>query len=64
MKATGEVMGIGTTLEEALLKGTRSLEIGVNHLYHHKFDNMTDTELYDYIAQFRDDNLFAIAELL
>ena len=64
MKATGEVMGIGTTLEEALLKGTRSLEIGVNHLYHHKFDNMTDAELYDYIAQFRDDNLFAIAELL
>ncbi len=64
MKATGEVMGIGSTLEESLLKGTRSLEIGVNHLYHHKFDNMTDAELYEYIGQFRDDNLFAIAELL
>ncbi len=64
MKATGEVMGIGSTLEESLLKGTRSLEIGVNHLYHHKFDNMTDAELRDYIAEFRDDNLFAIAELL
>ncbi len=64
MKATGEVMGIGATLEESLLKGTRSLEIGINHLYHHKFDNMTDDELREYIAQFRDDNLFAIAELL
>ncbi len=64
MKATGEVMGIGSTLEESILKGTRSLEIGVNHLYHNKFDNMTDDELRNYIAEFRDDNLFAIAELL
>ena len=64
MKATGEVMGIGSTLEESLLKGTRSLEIGVNHLYHHKFDNMSDDELRTYIGEFRDDNLFAIAELL
>ena len=64
MKATGEVMGIGSTLEESLLKGTRSLEIGVNHLYHNKFDNMSDDELRTYISEFRDDNLFAIAELL
>ena len=64
MKATGEVMGIGSTLEESLLKGTRSLEIGVNHLYHNKFDNMSDDELRSYIGEFRDDNLFAIAELL
>ena len=64
MKATGEVMGIGSNLEECLLKGIRSLEIGVNHLYHHKFDDMSDNELKDYIKEFRDDNLFAIAELL
>ena len=64
MKATGEVMGIGSTLEESLLKGTRSLEIGVNHLYHNKFDNMSDDELRTYIREFRDDNLFAIAELI
>ncbi len=64
MKATGEVMGIGSTLEESLLKGTRSLEIGVNHLYHNKFDNMSDDELRSYISEFRDDNLFAIAELI
>ncbi len=64
MKATGEVMGIGSTLEESLLKGIRSLEIGVNHLYHSKFDNMSDNELREYISEFRDDNIFAIAELL
>lgn len=64
MKATGEVMGIGSNLEECLLKGIRSLETGVNHIYHHKFDNMTDAELKAYISEFRDDNIFAIAELL
>ena len=64
MKATGEVMGIGTNLEEALLKGIRSLEIGANHLYLPKFDNMTQTELLDYIREFRSDNIFAIAKLM
>ena len=64
MKATGEAMGIGANLEEALLKGIRSLEIGANHIYHAKFDNMTNEELLEYITQFRDDNIFAIAELL
>ncbi|MBE6788305.1 MAG: carbamoyl-phosphate synthase large subunit [Ruminococcaceae bacterium] len=63
MKATGEVMGIGSNLEEALLKGTRSLEIGVSHIYHAKFDNMSKEDLFDYIKEFRSDNLFAIAEL-
>ena len=63
MKATGEIMGIGANLEECLLKGVRSLEIGVYHLYHSKFDNMTTEALWDYIKEFRDDNLFAIAEL-
>ncbi len=64
MKATGEVMGIGSNLEECLLKGIRSLEVGVNHLYHSKFDNMSNDELKAYISEFRDDNIFAIAELL
>ncbi|MBQ6890158.1 MAG: carbamoyl-phosphate synthase large subunit [Oscillospiraceae bacterium] len=64
MKATGEVMGIGSTLEECLLKGIRSLEIGVNHIYLSKFDNMSDQEIMDYISSFRDDNIYAIAELL
>ncbi len=64
MKATGEVMGIGANLEEALLKGIRSLEIGANHIYLSKFDNMSEAELLDYISEFRSDNIFAIAELI
>ena len=64
MKATGEVMGIGSNLEECLLKGIRSLEIGAHHLYLPKFDHMSVDELLDYIKEFRSDNIFAIAELI
>ena len=64
MKATGEVMGIGATLEECMLKSVRSLEIGVCHLYMAKFNDKSTDELYDYIKDFRDDNIFVISELL
>ena len=64
MKATGEVMGIGSNLEECMLKSVRSLETGVCHLYMPKFDKMTDGELFRYISVFRDDNIYAITELL
>ena len=64
MKATGEVMGIGSNLEECLLKAVRSLEIGVNHIYMPKFDGKSAEELLSYVSEFRDDNLYAIAQLL
>ena len=64
MKATGEVMGIGSNLEECLLKSVRSLEIGCCHFYLPKFDMLSIDELKEYILEFRDDNIFAIAELL
>ena len=64
MKATGEVMGIGANLEECLLKSVRSLEIGVSHFRLAKFDGMDTGEMLEYVSEFRDDNIFAIAELL
>ncbi|HIT34301.1 MAG TPA: carbamoyl-phosphate synthase large subunit [Candidatus Faecousia intestinigallinarum] len=64
MKATGEVMGIGSNLEECLLKSVRSLEIGACHFYLPKFAAMETEALLDYIKTFRDDNIFAVAELL
>ena len=64
MKATGEVMGIGSNLEECILKSVRSLEIGVCHLYMEKFDKMSDEEIIDYVKDFRDDNIYAIAQLI
>ena len=64
MKATGEVMSVGRTFEEALLKAVRSLEIGLYHLESRKFDNMGESELLDYIKKGTDDRIYAIAALL
>lgn len=64
MKATGEVMGIGRTLEECLLKSIRSLEIGVCHLYMAKFDHTPSEELLEYISRSPDDRIYAIAQLI
>ena len=64
MKATGEIMGIGSTLEECLLKGVRSLEIGVCHFHMAKFDSKTTEEMLQYLRTFQDDNIFAVAELM
>ena len=64
MKATGEVMGIGSNLEECMLKSVRSLEIGVCHLHHPKFDTMTVSEMQEYLSDFRSDGIFAVAQLI
>ena len=64
MKATGEVMGIGSTLEECLLKSVRCLEIGCTHFHLPKFDGKTKQELCEYLADFRDDGIFAAAQLI
>lgn len=64
MKATGEVMSIGRTMEESLLKAMRSLETGVCHIYHKKFDGWSNDRLLEYIADPTDDRLYAIAQLI
>ena len=64
MKATGEVMGIGSNLEECFLKSVRSLEIGAIHVTLPKFDGMTVEELKAYLSEFKDDTIFCVAELL
>ena len=64
MKATGEVMSVGRTFEESLLKAVRSLEIGAYHLFSQKADAMSTEALRAYIADATDDRLFMMAELL
>ena len=64
MKATGEVMSVGRTFEESLLKAVRSLETGVCHIYHKKFDQMETEEMMTYIKDGTDDRIYAIAELM
>lgn len=77
MKATGETMSVGRTMEESLLKAIRSLEDGKNHIHLEKFDvkNLSGLDgedgrkeavkkLLSYIEEGTDDRLYAISELL
>jgi len=66
MKATGEVMSVGRTMEESLLKAIRSLEDGKNHIHLEKFDqaNMSQDELLEYIKDGTDDRIYAISQLM
>lgn len=64
MKATGEVMAIGQTLEEALLKAVRSLEIGVTGLQMAELKTRSDRQLAAELAAPTDERLFVLAEML
>lgn len=77
MKATGEVMSVGRTFEESLLKAIRSLEDGKNHIHLSKFDVATLSslpapenkqeaidKLLTYIEEGTDDRIYAISQLM
>ena len=64
MKATGEVMSIGRTYEESLLKAMRSLETGLNHVEMKKLKAMSDHDLVDLIIACTDERMFALAEAI
>ncbi|MBL4957754.1 MULTISPECIES: carbamoyl-phosphate synthase (glutamine-hydrolyzing) large subunit [Bacillus] len=62
MKATGEVMAIGRTLEESLLKAVRSLEADVYHLELKDAEEISDGLLEKRIRKAGDERLFYLAE--
>ena len=64
MKATGEVMSIGRTFEESLLKGIRSLENKVDHIELPSLKNKSLKQLFDFIAEHTDERIYAIAEAI
>lgn len=65
MKATGEVMAIGRTFEESLLKAIDSLDVKFDYqLGLSLFDNMTNEQLVEYIQKAHDDRIFAICKAL
>jgi len=64
MKSTGEVMAIGRSYEEALMKAVRSLEIDKDLGYAGKYEPWTDEELRHLLATPTDERLFAIYEAL
>ncbi len=62
MKATGEVMAIAPTFEQALMKSVRGAEIGLNSLQMHKMQELSDEELQEKATIATDERLFAIYE--
>ncbi|MDW7651917.1 MAG: carbamoyl-phosphate synthase large subunit [Bacillota bacterium] len=64
MKATGEVMAIGRTMEESLLKAVRSLEIGVSGLQMPVLAGWSDRRLQEGLEKPTDERLFVLAEAL
>ncbi|BCB03291.1 carbamoyl-phosphate synthase large subunit [Bacillus sp. KH172YL63] len=64
MKATGEVMAIGRTFEESLLKAIRSLECNTYHLELNDAEQFTDEWIEKRIRKAGDERLFYIGEAL
>lgn len=64
MKATGEVMSIGRTFSESFLKGVRSLEMKVDHIYLKDLDEMSKDEIEAIIRDQHDTRIFAMARWL
>ena len=64
MKATGEVMSVGRTFEESLLKAIRSLEDHKSYIRLEKFAEKTIDQLLEYIREGTDDRIYAIAQLM
>ena len=62
MKATGEVMSIERSMEAALLKAVRSLEIGLIHLEMPELKPLSDEEVFARIKNVDDERFFVIAE--
>lgn len=64
MKATGEVMSIGRTYEESLLKAIRSLEYGVHHLGLPNGESFDLSYIKERIKAQDDERLFFIGEAI
>lgn len=64
MKATGEIMAIGRNIEESLLKGIRSLEIGNGDLYLQYLESIPEKELKKRLEVADDERIFVIAHVL
>ncbi|MDE6867769.1 MAG: carbamoyl-phosphate synthase large subunit [Clostridia bacterium] len=64
MKATGEVMAIGTNFETAIMKAVRGAEISVSSLNLPKMAKLSDGEVKAKLAELTDERLFVVFEAL
>lgn len=64
MKATGEVMSIGRTFDEAILKAIRSLEMKTDHLEQKDVNALSEEELWKKLERSDDERIYVITALL
>ena len=64
MKATGEVMAIGTSFEQAMMKAVRSIELGVDSMNMKKFAKLSTEEIRARLSEIDDERSFKVFEAL
>ncbi len=64
MKATGEVMSIAPTFEQAVMKAVRGAEIGHDTMSSVKFEKLSDEEIADRLSVCDDERSFCVYEAL
>ncbi len=64
MKATGEVMAIGTSFEMAIMKAVRGAEISVSSLNLPKLAKLSDEEIVERLHELTDERLFVVYEAI
>ena len=64
MKATGEVMAIGTSFEKAIMKAVRSIELGVDSMNMKKYAKMSLDEIMEHLKVVDDERAFQVFEAL
>lgn len=64
MKATGEVMAIGTSFEQAIMKAVRSIELGVDSMNMKKYAKMSLEEIMEHLKVVDDERAFQVFEAL
>ena len=64
MMATGEVMAIGTSFEQAMMKAVRSIELGLDSMNLKKLKKLSDEEIYNKIKDVDDERSFVVFEAI
>ncbi len=64
MKATGEVMSIGSSVEEAFMKAVCSLELGIFGTNLIKYSSLSDSEVMDLLHEKTDERIFVVLQAL
>ncbi|MDD6345252.1 MAG: carbamoyl-phosphate synthase large subunit [Oscillospiraceae bacterium] len=64
MKATGEVMAIGTSFEQAMMKAVRSIELGLDSMNLKKLEKNSTAEIMQMLQTVDDERAFQVYEAL